>query len=49
MKYEILYLECVDEVLIKRYKETRRSHPLSGNDGPVREGIEKRRGSGQHF
>ena len=43
MKYEILYLECVDEVLIKRYKETRRSHPLSGNDGPVREGIEKER------
>lgn len=43
MKCEILYLECVDEVLIKRYKETRRSHPLSGNDGPVREGIEKER------
>ena len=32
MKYEILYLECVDDVLIKRYKETRRSHPLSGNE-----------------
>ena len=43
MKYEILYLECVDDVLIKRYKETRRSHPLSGNDAPVREGIEKER------
>ena len=43
MKYEILYLECVDEVLIKRYKETRRSNPLSCNDGHVREGIEKER------
>lgn len=43
MKYEILYLECGDGVLIKRYKETRRSHPLSGNDAPVREGIEKER------
>lgn len=43
MKCEILYLECVDDVLIKRYKETRRSHPLSGNDAPVREGIEKER------
>ena len=26
--YEILFLDCSDTVLIKRYKETRRSHPL---------------------
>lgn len=36
--YEILYLECDDRVLVKRYKETRRSHPLSGN-GRIEDGI----------
>ena len=29
--YEILYLDCSDEVLVKRYKETRRTHPLTGS------------------
>ena len=28
-EYEILYLDCSDDVLIKRYKMTRRNHPLS--------------------
>ena len=28
-KYEILFLDCSDEVLVKRFKETRRSHPLA--------------------
>ena len=36
--YEILFLEATDEVLIKRFKETRRSHPLSP-DGRVLTGI----------
>lgn len=36
--YEILFLESSDETLIKRYKETRRSHPLAGN-GRVDQGI----------
>ncbi len=27
---EVLFLDCSDEVLIKRYKESRRSHPLAG-------------------
>jgi len=27
--YEILFLDCADEVLVKRYKMTRRNHPLS--------------------
>ena len=27
-KYELLYLDTSDDVLIKRYKETRRKHPL---------------------
>lgn len=40
--YEVLYLECDDKVLVKRYKETRRNHPLSG-DGRIESGIEKER------
>jgi len=28
----ILFLDCEDSVLIRRYKETRRSHPLMGRD-----------------
>jgi UPF0042 nucleotide-binding protein len=36
--YEILYLDCSDEVLVKRYKETRRTHPLAGA-GRVENGI----------
>ncbi len=39
VKYEILYLESSDDVLIKRYKETRRFHPLSGSSGRVDQGI----------
>lgn len=30
--YEILFLDAEDEVLIKRYKETRRNHPLAGTE-----------------
>ncbi|MBQ7724205.1 MAG: RNase adapter RapZ [Lachnospiraceae bacterium] len=40
--YEILFLDCDDDVLIKRFKETRRAHPLVG-DGRVEEGIRKER------
>lgn len=43
MKYEILYLESSDDVLVKRYKETRRFHPLSGSSGRVDEGIRRER------
>lgn len=32
IKYEILFLDCADSVLVKRYKETRRSHPLAEAD-----------------
>ena len=42
-QYDILYLESSDHVLVKRYKETRRFHPLSGNSGRVDEGIRKER------
>ena len=40
--YEILYLDCSDEVLVKRYKETRRAHPLAGT-GRVESGISQER------
>ncbi len=40
--YEILYLEAQDDILVKRYKETRRSHPLAG-DERVDKGIELER------
>jgi UPF0042 nucleotide-binding protein len=36
--FELLYLEATDAVLIRRYKETRRSHPLSRN-GRIEDGI----------
>lgn len=41
-KLEILFLESATPVLVKRYKETRRIHPLSGNGRPI-EGIEAER------
>lgn len=37
-EYEILFLDANDEVLIKRFKETRRAHPLMP-EGRVDEGI----------
>lgn len=40
--FEILFLEAGDDVLLKRYKETRRLHPLSP-EGRVEEGIHRER------
>lgn len=40
---EILYLEASDDVLVKRYKETRRFHPLAGGNERVDAGIRKER------
>ena len=40
--YDILFLDASDEALIKRFKETRRSHPLS-KTGSIAEGIQKER------
>ncbi len=42
LEYEILFLDASDEVLIKRYKETRRAHPLAAT-GRVESGICKER------
>lgn len=41
-RFEILFLDADDSVLVKRYKETRRSHPLAAS-GRVDEGIQKER------
>lgn len=40
--YDILFLDAEDSVLVKRYKETRRNHPLSGGER-VDKGIEEER------
>lgn len=42
ISYEILFLDCSDEILIKRYKETRRAHPLAGQ-GRIDRGIARER------
>lgn len=39
---EVLFLDARDEVIITRYKETRRAHPFS-RDGWVEEGVRKER------
>ncbi len=41
-EYELLFLEANDETLVKRYKETRRQHPLAKKGGVV-EGIKAER------
>ncbi len=40
--YEILFLEARESILVKRYKETRRKHPLSMN-GTIEDGIMRER------
>ncbi|MGN1399922.1 MAG: RNase adapter RapZ [Bacillus sp. (in: firmicutes)] len=35
MKTQILFLDADNEVLVRRYKETRRTHPLSQNGRPL--------------
>jgi len=37
-QHEVLFLEASDETLIRRFKETRRRHPLAGNDS-IQDGI----------
>lgn len=41
--YEILFLDASDDVLLKRYKETRRTHPLAGKEGDVESAIQAER------
>ena len=40
--YDVIFLESRDDILIKRYKETRRVHPLAGSER-VDAGIERER------
>ncbi len=42
-KYKVLFLDCSDDELIKRFKETRRTHPLGNKEGGIREALEKER------
>ncbi|HHY47579.1 MAG TPA: RNase adapter RapZ [Firmicutes bacterium] len=42
LDYEILFLEASDEVLVRRFKETRRRHPLA-SEGSILEGIKAER------
>ena len=42
VKFEILFLDAEDRVLVKRYKETRRSHPLALS-GRLDDGIRRER------
>ena len=41
-QFEILFMDAAENVLIKRYKETRRVHPLA-SDGRVEDGVKKER------
>ena len=41
-QFEILFMDANDSVLIKRYKETRRIHPLAA-DGRLEDGVKKER------
>jgi UPF0042 nucleotide-binding protein len=41
-RVEVLFLDCADEVLVNRYRETRRVHPLAPA-GTVEQGIERER------
>lgn len=43
-QYSILFLDAEDDVLVKRYKETRRNHPLSGKER-IMAGIQEERES----
>lgn len=43
-KCKLIFLDCADEVIITRYKETRRIHPLTSiKNLPIREAIAKER------
>ena len=41
--YEIVFLETLDKVLVQRYQETRRQHPLESQDIGIEEAIGKER------
>lgn len=42
IKYQVLFLQASDDVLLKRFKETRRPHPLA-EKGRIQDGIKEER------
>src|SRR5699024_9681288 len=52
---QILFLDAKDDVLVSRYKETRRSHPLAPEGSPLagihmeREMLSEMKGRSQHY
>ena len=42
-RFEILFLDCENDILLKRYKESRRDHPLNAKGERLIDGIEKER------
>lgn len=42
-EYQILFLDCSDEVLVKRFKETRRKHPVVADNERLIDGIRRER------
>jgi len=41
--YKLLFMEAGNEAIIKRYKETRRRHPLSSSVGSLEEAVQRER------
>ena len=50
LEYSIFFIEASTEVIIKRFKETRRLHPLMRDGTPVLQAVERERqlGAGPH-
>ena len=42
-QFEILYMDASDQVLVKRYKETRRNHPMANAGDRIEDGIKRER------
>ena len=40
-EYKILYIDATVETIVKRYKETRRRHPLDGESGGLEQAVRK--------
>lgn len=43
LRYSILFVEATTEVLVKRFKETRRLHPLQRDGTPILEALQRER------
>lgn len=41
--FDILFLDATDSILVQRYKESRRRHPLAGDGGPLEGIIQERK------